>query len=79
MVVQKQYWGSGIGSHLIDVLLEWAMSTQIIKKINCRVRIDNQYAILLYERKGFVIEGTIKNEIFLNGKFYDLYHMGLQL
>jgi RimJ/RimL family protein N-acetyltransferase len=79
MSVRKQYWGLGIGSLMLDTLIEWARSTQIVKKINLRVRTDNQRAILLYERKGFVMEGTIRKEIFLDGKYFDHHWMGLEL
>jgi RimJ/RimL family protein N-acetyltransferase len=79
MSVRKQYWGLGIGSLMLDMLIEWARSTQIVKKINLRVRTDNQRAVLLYERKGFVREGTIHKEILFDGKFYDHHWMGLEL
>lgn len=79
MVVKKQYWRMGIGTILMDTFLGWAKSTQVIKKINCRVRTDNYSAIRLYERMGFVKEGTIRKEIFLKGKYYDLLWMGLEL
>ncbi len=79
MSVRKQYWGLGIGSLMLDTLIEWARSTQIVKKINLRVRTDNQRAILLYEHKGFVIEGTIRKEILLDGKYFDHHWMGLAL
>jgi RimJ/RimL family protein N-acetyltransferase len=44
-----------------------------------RVRTDNQRAILLYERKGFAKEGTIRKEILLDGKYFDHHWMGLEL
>ncbi len=79
MSVRKQYWGLGIGSLMLDTLIDWARHTQIVKKINLRVRTDNRRAILLYERKGFVREGTIRKEILLDGKFHDHHWMGLEL
>ena len=79
MSVRKRYWGLGIGSSLLDALIEWAKDTRIVKKINLRVRADHRRAILLYERKGFVKEGTIRKEIFLGGKYFDLLWMGLEL
>jgi RimJ/RimL family protein N-acetyltransferase len=50
-----------------------------VKKINLRVRTDNERAIVLYERNGFVIEGTIRKEIFLDGEYFDHHWMGLEL
>ena len=79
MSVRKKYWGLGIGSLMLDTLVNWARENGIVKKINLRVRTDNQRAILLYERKGFVIEGTIRKEILLDGKYYDQHWMGLEL
>ena len=79
MAVGKQYWGLGIGSRLVDHLITWAVSTNRITKINLRVRSDNHRAIKLYEQKGFVKEGHLRKEIFLEGKYYDLLWMGLEI
>jgi RimJ/RimL family protein N-acetyltransferase len=79
MAVRKQYWGLGIGSLMLDTLIAWAQDTRIVKKINLRVRTDNQRAVRLYERKGFVIEGTIRKEILLDGSYFDHHWMGLEL
>ena len=79
MSVRKSFWGLGIGSFMLDMLLDWARDTQIITKINLRVRTDNHRAILLYERKGFLIEGTISKELLVAGQYYDLHWMGLEV
>jgi RimJ/RimL family protein N-acetyltransferase len=79
LTVLKEYWGAGIGSLMIDALTAWAKNTKIIKKINLRARTDNKRAISLYERKGFVKEGTIRKEIFIDGKFYDHYWMSIEI
>jgi len=77
--VRSKYWGLGIGSLMLDALIEWAGETGIVKKINLRVRTDNRRAIRLYERKGFTIEGTSRREILLDGHYYDHHWMGLEI
>jgi RimJ/RimL family protein N-acetyltransferase len=77
--VRKPYWGLGIGSAMIDALIAWARNTQTIRKVNLRVRTDNHRAVRLYLGKGFVVEGTISREMFLNGQYYVHYWMGLEL
>jgi nitroimidazol reductase NimA-like FMN-containing flavoprotein (pyridoxamine 5'-phosphate oxidase superfamily)/RimJ/RimL family protein N-acetyltransferase len=79
MSVRKEYWGLGMGSLMVDALLDWARGTGIVTKINLRVRTDNERAICLYERKGFVREGTIRKAVFVDGQHYDHHCMGLEL
>jgi RimJ/RimL family protein N-acetyltransferase len=79
ITVQKQHWGMGIGSLMVDTLIAWAKNTEIIKKMNLRVRTDNEKAILLYEQKGFVKEGIVRKEIFIDGIFYDHFWMSFEI
>lgn len=79
MSVTKKYWSLGIGSYMIDVLINWAKETDMIKKINLRVRTDNTRAVHLYLRKGFKQEGLLRKEVYLNGTYYDYYWMGIVL
>jgi len=76
MSVIRSCWGQRIGGAMVDTLLAWAGSNGIIRKINLCVRTDNQRAIRLYEAKKFIIEGTQKNELYVNGRYYDVYRMG---
>ena len=77
--VRKHHWGRGIGSHLLQALIDWAEATEVIKKINLRVRTDNVRGIRLYESKGFQVEGRQHNEMYVRGVYYDHYLMGLEL
>ncbi|HLI90014.1 MAG TPA: GNAT family N-acetyltransferase [Ktedonobacteraceae bacterium] len=79
MSVLRKYWNLGIGSHLLAYLIDWARQTNTIRKINLLVRVDNLPAIHLYEKYGFVREGRITRELYVNGQFVDTYLMGLQI
>lgn len=79
ITVLKEYWGLGIGTELIKYMIHWAKETGIIRKINLRVRSDNQGAIRLYQSLNFVYEGTITREFLIDGKFYDSLHMGMEI
>jgi RimJ/RimL family protein N-acetyltransferase len=78
VMVRKDAWSLGIGTALLESLISWAEKSRI-RKINLRVRVDNEAAIRLYKKFGFQIEGTLSREIFVNGRFYDCYWMGLTL
>lgn len=75
--IKKDYWSKGIGSKMMEAMLEWARDKGIIRKINLTVNTDNKVAIALYKKYGFKIEGTIRRHSLINGKFYDSYSMGL--
>ncbi len=79
MTVRKDFWGVGVGSHLMDALFDWSLAQGEIKKINLYVRTDNVRAIRLYEKKGFVIEGTVSKEVCIEGNYYDCHVMGMFL
>ncbi|MGE5676976.1 MAG: GNAT family N-acetyltransferase, partial [Pseudomonadota bacterium] len=75
--VLKDYWGNGLGTELVEYLIEWCREGKAIRKINLRVRTDNHNAIHVYKKLGFVEEGTITRELCINGSFYDMLAMGL--
>ena len=79
ITVLRKYWGLGIGHALTETIIEWAKQSEIVRKINLKVRVDNERAIQLYKRFGFVIEGTISQQLLIDNTFYDAYFMGLRI
>lgn len=58
--VARDFWGLGIGSALMDVLIKFACKAEY-EKIDLSVAHDNERAIRLYERLGFEITGREVN------------------
>lgn len=77
--IRQKYWGQGIGTVLLNRLIIWAKDSGIVRKINLRVRSDNERGIKLYTKMGFVKEGLLTRDMHTNGKFYDSLQMGLQI
>lgn len=75
--VLKEYWGNRIGEELICYLINWSRESRIIRKINLRVRADNERGIYLYKKLGFLEEGLLKRDFLIKDKFYDCVMMGL--
>jgi ribosomal protein S18 acetylase RimI-like enzyme len=78
MSVLKAYHGLGIGSFMMETLIKAAKDLGKMK-MELDVRVDNEAAIALYKKYGFVIEGTLSNAIYVDQKMVDLYVMGLHL
>lgn len=79
VTVSKKNWGLGIGTLIIEALLNWAQETNIIRKINLRVRSDNERAIAVYQKLGFTEEGKITREFYIDGEFFDNILFGLTI
>lgn len=79
IVVAQRYQNHGIGSVLIQKLLDWARGNGVTTRIRLDTRADNTMAVSLYLKLGFIVEGCCKNSTLLDGKYYDLYIMGMML
>ncbi|WP_088040768.1 GNAT family N-acetyltransferase [Bacillus sp. EAC] len=79
IVVKKDYWGLSLGKMLMEYLIKWATQNKISKKIQLTCNEDNEKAILLYKNLGFEVEGVIKEDVFINGKYNNTVIMGLSL
>jgi len=76
--VLREHRGKGIGTALIRSAIEMAKRAGLTR-IELTVREHNARAIALYERLGFVREGTKRNAVRVDGKYEDLICMGLMV
>ena len=76
--VKKVFWGYSIGAHMMSTAILWAKENGI-NKLHLHVRVDNDPAIHLYKKLGFVIEGQISKAVKIKDVYFDNYVMGLIL
>ena len=70
--VRENWRGQGIGTAMLQALLDWAEANPLIEKIGLSVFANNVDAIRLYERLGFVEEGRQPREMKLGpGEYVD--------
>jgi hypothetical protein len=75
MGVAREFRGMGVGTALMDYGVRWARQRKV-KKIVLSVFSTNRKAIALYEKFGFVTEGTRKEQFLIHGKYVDEIMMG---
>lgn len=72
--ILKENRGQGIGTNLFAHLDKWARA-QHISRLELTVVTKNEMAVALYQKSGFEIEGTKRNSLLIDSKFYDEYYM----
>ena len=68
---------SGVGSVLGEILLKLAFDVTKLHTLKLEVFEDNERAIALYKRLGFVEEGRLREFVFRDGRWKDVIVMGI--
>ncbi len=78
LTVLRDFSHRGIGSHVIEALIDFARKSGAeVVYLECHV--DNERAISLYKKFGFVEVGRMNKYFKINGKCHDAYLMELLL
>lgn len=76
MGIIPAYRGRGIGRKLIETTLRAAFDAGI-ERVELSVHADNDRAIALYEKVGFVREGLARRSVRIDGCYKDTIHMAI--
>jgi putative acetyltransferase len=75
MAVSESHQGKGAGNRMLEAVLNLANDWIAVSRIELEVYIDNEAAIRLYKKHGFLIEGTAKKHAYRNGEYADVHLM----
>lgn len=75
MMVHSDYWGQGVGSRLMEAILDIADNWLNLKRVELDVNVDNPAAVHLYKKFGFDVEGTKRFHMYADGRWTDSYFM----
>ena len=75
MEVRDDWHGKGAGSALMQAMIDLADKWLNLSRIELEVYTDNEPAIHLYEKYGFVVEGTHRRFAFRDGEYVDAHAM----
>jgi len=73
--VARQQQGQGIGTRLMQSLLDLADNWLLLRRVELTVLTENEGARRLYERLGFVVEGCRKMSVIAQGELKDEWLM----
>ena len=70
-------WDKGYGRDAMKLLLDFAFSEMNLHRIGLSVFAYNERARALYEKLGFVHEGTVRERLHRDGERYDMLMYGI--
>jgi RimJ/RimL family protein N-acetyltransferase len=77
LIGNKNYWGKGIAYEACKLAIQFGFKEMKLRKIYLAVYESNPVAKKVYEKLGFVLEGTLRKHVTVKGEFQDKYLMGL--
>ena len=67
----------GTGSKMEALALEYAFLVLKLHKLQCEVLAFNEPVIKLHKKFGFMVEGILREQHKIDGKYVDIYRLGL--
>ena len=77
--VDADWRGRGVGSAMMQAVVDWARGTGVLRRLQLDVFCRNEAAVALYRKFGFEVEGCRRQAILREGVYLDDYVMGLLL
>jgi len=75
MAVRDDLQRQGVGSALVAAATDFADNWLALTRLELTVYTDNESAVALYKKFGFVVEGEARDFAFRHGKYVDAFYM----
>ena len=76
-IYNKDNWNKGYGQEITQAVLKYAFIEVKLHKIDLRVLAYNKLAIASYKKSGFIQEGILRENAFINNVWHDDIIMGI--
>lgn len=77
MIGEKNVWNRGYGTEITRLMLQHGFETLNLHRVMLRVFANNHKAIRTYEKAGFVLEGTLREDEWVEGRYINTYLMSV--
>ena len=77
LVLTKKFQNRHLSKGVLEALLRQAFEIMQLHKVWLIVREDNERAQFIYQRAGFSVEGTLRDEYYVNDKYYTMIRMAI--
>jgi ribosomal-protein-alanine N-acetyltransferase len=77
LIGDKEFWGKGVGQEATTLAVEYGFYRLNLRRIDLGVFAEHTSAVRCYEKVGFKVEGTLRQDLFQGGEYKDRLWMGL--
>lgn len=78
--ILKEFWGFGLGSIMMEELIQWSKESKIIRRLELTVQQRNERAVHVYEKIGFITEALMSRGAKTDDdEFLNVYLMSLMI
>jgi diamine N-acetyltransferase len=77
VIGEKIFWGQGYGTETMRLMLKHGFKELNLNRIYLRVYETNLRGIRSYEKAGFKLEGRLRQDRFMDGKYIDVLLMSI--
>jgi len=77
MIGERDFWGKGYGTDAMRLAVQYGFTEINLRRISLGLHAYNLRALKSYEKVGFKMEGTMRQEGLRDGQRYDGYYMGI--
>ncbi len=71
LIGDRAVWGQGYGTDAMVTLLRYLFHERSLHRVALTVIASNARAARSYEKAGFVVEGTLRDDLFFEGRYHD--------
>jgi RimJ/RimL family protein N-acetyltransferase len=77
LIGDKESWGQGAGTEAAQLMTSYGFEVLNLNRVWLGVNEANEKAFKSYLKAGFKEEGKLRQEVFRNGKYYDVIRMSI--
>nr|WP_221379750.1 GNAT family protein [Actinoplanes polyasparticus] len=74
---EKDFWGKGYGTDAVRTVCRYGFEKMRLRKITLTAVVENEPAVHIYRKVGFVEEGRLRQVFRRDGEWIDKFTMGL--
>lgn len=77
LIADKDYKGRGIGTLCTRTITNYAFNELGMHKVTAEVLTENKASVAMFTKCGYTIDGTLRDDVYKNGRYYDVYAMSI--